>query len=82
MYRNTLHTHIRTHAYTRKQVIIAGMVVLGASMLVSATVKETQKVLPPVSQTLQDNSYGEKHSGVGFANYVVGNAVSGRTPGT
>ena len=56
-------------------VFIIGSVLLGASMLVSGTAKEVQE-LAPAPKEYQVSAYGAKHSGVGFANYVVGNAVS------
>ncbi len=56
-------------------VFVIGTVLLGASMLVSGTAKEVQE-LAPAPKEWQSSAYGAKHSGVGFANYVVGNAVS------
>jgi len=53
--------------------VIAG-VLLGAAMVISGTAKEVQE-LAPAPKDYQKSEYGEKHSGVGFANYVVGNAV-------
>jgi len=53
---------------------IAG-VLLGAAMLVSGTAKEVQE-LAPAPKDWEKKAYGSKHEGVGFANYVVGNAVS------
>lgn len=49
-------------------------VVLGAAMAVSGTAKEVQE-LAPAPKEYRSSTYGAKHSGVGFANYVVGNAV-------
>ena len=54
-------------------VFLVGSVLLGASMLVSGTAKEVQE-LAPAPKEWQSAAYGAKHSGVGFANYVVGNA--------
>jgi hypothetical protein len=56
-------------------VFIIGVVLLGASMLISGTAKEVQE-LAPAPKEYRSAAYGAKHSGVGFANYVVGNAVS------
>jgi hypothetical protein len=35
-----------------------------------------QEYFPPVQTSLKSKAYGATHAGVGFANYVVGNAVS------
>merc|ERR1711966_218190 len=45
-------------------------------MLVAGTAKEVQTLLPPAPAQLHSKTYGATHAGVGFANYVVGNAVS------
>lgn len=55
-------------------VCFVAAVLLGAAMLVSDTAKEVQE-LAPAPKSWQKSTYGAKHAGVGFANYVVGNAV-------
>lgn len=55
-------------------VCVIGCVILGAAMVVSGTAMEVQE-LAPAPKEYQTAAYGEKHAGVGFANYVVGNAV-------
>uniref|UniRef100_A0A7S4KEL1 Uncharacterized protein n=2 Tax=Guillardia theta TaxID=55529 RepID=A0A7S4KEL1_GUITH len=56
-------------------VAVGGVIMLSA-MLVSGSAKEAQELLPAAPPSLHSNVYGAKHEGVGFANYVVGNAVS------
>jgi len=43
---------------------------------IAGSAKEAQELLPAAPPSLHSNVYGAKHEGVGFANYVVGNAVS------
>mmetsp|Transcript_13972 Transcript_13972/g.33173 ORF Transcript_13972/g.33173 Transcript_13972/m.33173 type:complete len:179 (-) Transcript_13972:37-573(-) len=70
-------------------VVAIGGAICGASMFVAGTAKEAQELLPAAPADLvKDKTYGATHAGVGFANYVVGNAVSsfwqkemGKTPG-
>lgn len=35
-----------------------------------------QEYFPPIQTSLKNKAYGSHHAGMGFANYVVGNAVS------
>jgi len=70
--------YVNGHAFTvglaTFAVFIIATVVLGSAMVVSGTAKEVQE-LAPAPKAYGKSEYGAKHSGVGFANYVVGNAV-------
>ena len=55
-------------------VCVISAVLLGSAMVISGTAKEVQE-LAPAPKNYQEAQYGATHAGVGFANYVVGNAV-------
>mmetsp|Transcript_41720 Transcript_41720/g.65144 ORF Transcript_41720/g.65144 Transcript_41720/m.65144 type:complete len:187 (-) Transcript_41720:118-678(-) len=65
-----------TVAMATAAVVIVGGAVCLSSMMVAKSAKEAQELLPPTPQSLHSKAYGATHAGVGFANYVVGNAVS------
>lgn len=75
---NWRHHFVNGHGFTiglaTFAVCIISAVVLAAAMVVSGTAKEVQE-LAPAPKEYRSSTYGAKHSGVGFANYVVGNAV-------
>eukprot|EP00291_Cryptomonas_curvata_P000971 CAMPEP_0172190044 /NCGR_PEP_ID=MMETSP1050-20130122/22882_1 /TAXON_ID=233186 /ORGANISM="Cryptomonas curvata, Strain CCAP979/52" /LENGTH=117 /DNA_ID=CAMNT_0012864849 /DNA_START=1 /DNA_END=351 /DNA_ORIENTATION=+ len=54
--------------------ILVAAVLFSATMLVSESALEANE-LGPVPDEAKSKVYGATHSGVGFANYVVGNEV-------
>jgi hypothetical protein len=66
--------HGFTVAMATFAVCVISAVLLGSAMVISGTAKEVQE-LAPAPKKWQKSQYGATHAGVGFANYVVGNAV-------